>query len=147
MRWRQGQRRDDVAGITLPPAGSGHTFLAGCFFRSQGEDRQAERKKKKPSETFSSSQGGVFSSHETPAPDGPWTLMTGPLVSTLRVLDQLQSPRLRCPRNTVGWWGLERADTGPVLGSAAQHLSVAGSQRLCGAQLSHFPREAGNQHC
>lgn len=47
-----------MAGVTLPPAGSGHTFLGGCFFRSQGEDRQ--RKEKEPSVTFSFSQGGAF---------------------------------------------------------------------------------------
>lgn len=59
MRWRQGQRRDDVASITLPPAGSGHTFLVGCFFRRQGQDRQRERGKR-PFATFPSSQGGAL---------------------------------------------------------------------------------------
>lgn len=29
-----------MAGVTLPPAGSGRTFLGGCFFRSQSEARQ-----------------------------------------------------------------------------------------------------------
>lgn len=38
-----------MAGITLPPAGSGHTFHGGCFFRSQGEDRQGERGRERES--------------------------------------------------------------------------------------------------
>lgn len=34
-----------MAGVTLPPAGSGRTFPGGCFFRSQGEGRQGEKGK------------------------------------------------------------------------------------------------------
>lgn len=55
-----------MAGVTLPPAGSGRTFLGGCFFRSQSEARQ--RKEKKPSVTLPFSQGGASGSRETPCP-------------------------------------------------------------------------------
>lgn len=34
-----------MAGVTLPPAGSGRTFPGGCFFRSQGGARQREKAK------------------------------------------------------------------------------------------------------
>lgn len=54
--------------VTLPPAGSGHTFLCGCFFRSQG--RRGQRKEKEPSVTFPFSQGGAVGSHKTPRPRG-----------------------------------------------------------------------------
>lgn len=68
-----------MAGITLPPAGSGHTFHDGCFFRSQGEDKQRERReregrgRKRGRVNPLFSEGMAFYPRKTFCPtNGPW---------------------------------------------------------------------------
>lgn len=53
-----------MAGITLPPAGSGRTFLGGCFCRG----RMVEGERKRRHLTFCFSQGGACGCHATPCP-------------------------------------------------------------------------------
>lgn len=65
-----------MAGITLPPAGSGHTFHDGCFFRSQREDRQ-ERQEKKLGEPPVLQKNGLPSQEALPH---KWTMEICPIL-------------------------------------------------------------------
>lgn len=72
--------RDDVAGITLPPAGSGRTFRDGCFFSCQREDRrevgggggEGEERERKSCVNLLFSEGMAFYPRKTFCPtNGP----------------------------------------------------------------------------